>query len=308
MKKIALVTVTYNAESNMSFFLPSIQKNQNMVGGIFLIDNNSSDSTVQAIKEWEGFKKDQVDLAIYSENMGYAYAINVGIRKALSHGFDYILVTNNDIVFDEGALEQMYADMTLRNADVIGVPASVSESELGIGYNLNPKTRLLKDAPSIVHKDIEAAIELDPAPLIGFVHGGTLLFKKRFFSEIGLYDPELFFGGDELDFTYRVDEYNRAHEEKIICAVSLRSFLKMDNLTKHNNRHKFIKAKRILQGTVRVYLKHRFTPKDIGLYKQIFIIIQALGRGRFSRYFILWALSMRALALETYKYYTARLT
>jgi hypothetical protein len=143
----------------------------------------------------------------------------------------------------------------------------------------------------------------NPLPRIDFAHGGTILFTRRFFDVIGLYDDELFFGGDELDFLYRVHAYNEIHEHKISCVVSLRGFLKIDNLTKHNRRHKIVKAKRILQGTARVYLKHRFKPTSTGLYREQHRIIKSLAKRSLLKYLILCIFSLRALALEIYSYY-----
>ncbi|MCX6756558.1 MAG: glycosyltransferase, partial [Candidatus Nomurabacteria bacterium] len=104
MKKVALITVTYNAEKNLSFFLPSLIKNREILSGIFFVDNNSKDKT---LKELENFKENQkenfdIEIILNEENYGYSYALNMGIRKALDSGYDYFCITNNDLIFEEG--------------------------------------------------------------------------------------------------------------------------------------------------------------------------------------------------------------
>lgn len=305
MKKLAIVTVTYNAERNLSFFLPSLVKNRESIDTVYCIDNASSDQTVHALTSFkeEGSFPAPIEIITHTENYGYTYAVNRGIQKALEDGFEYICVTNNDIIFNEGFFSQMIEDAEMSKADVLGVPASINAEHVGFGYTLDTTTYLPKKDTPTQRKELAGEIIKNPLPSIDFPHGGTLLFSRYFFEEIGLYDHHLFFGGDELDFLYRVTAYNASHPVKIICAVSLRSFLLMDNLSKHNTGHKIIKAKRMLQGNARVNLKHRFTPTQLGLYKEQHSLIQTLSKGRLIRYIALYLFSLRGLCIEILRYY-----
>jgi GT2 family glycosyltransferase len=307
VKTIALVTVTFNAEDNLSFFLPSIERNLESIGVVFFVDNNSSDNTFYKLNGWKKEVGCPVDVTLNEKNFGYAYAINTGIQKAREAGFEHILVTNNDVIFEEGMLDQMLKDLKDSGADVMGIPSSINQHEVGLGYMLSKDLNLPTPVPPIQRGEIQSLSIQNPLPPVDFVHGGTILFTKRFFDTIGLYDGDLFFGGDEIDFLYRVHSYNKSHTDKITCIVSLRAFLMMDNLSKHNTRHKVTKALRILQGTARVYLKHRFTPESLGLYKVQYKIITSLAKGSWFKYIILYAFSVRALFLEIVKYYKGRL-
>jgi glycosyltransferase involved in cell wall biosynthesis len=304
MKKVALITVTYNAEKNLSFFLPSLERNNDCIAGIFFVDNNSSDKTVEIISKWKE-KQNTLDIHIKrnAKNFGYAHAINIGIRSAFDLGYDYFCVTNNDIIFEKDFMRELL-DMAEENSiDALGVPASINEHELGVGYTLDHELRLpLKNKP-LSRSRINEEINKAPLRQIGFPHGGTIFFSRKFFETIGFYDPALFFGGDEIDFLYRVAKYNLTHTEKIKPGISLGAFLKMDNLTKHNAGHKMIKAKRMLQGNAHIYLKHRFTPFSIGLYKEQLSLIHTLAKGSLWRYIILVGFSVRALFLEILAYY-----
>lgn len=305
MKKVALITVTYNAEKNLSFFLPSLIKNKEILSGIFFVDNNSKDKT---LKELENFKENQrenfdIDIISNEENYGYAYGINMGIQKALDSGYDYFCITNNDLIFEEGFFSQMLDDAVHNNIDALGVPASINENDLGLGYNLDNETFLPKENLPLRRNKITDEILRNPLPQIDAPHGGTILFSRFFFEEIGLYDHHLFFGGDELDFLYRITAYNAVHTPKVKCAVSLKSFLMIDNLSKHNSGHKIIKARGMLQGNARVNLKHRFTPLHFGLYKEQHKLIQGLSKGKVMRYLALYFFAFRGLCIEIYKYY-----
>lgn len=304
MKKLAVITVTYNAEKNLSFFLPSIEKNREVIQGVYFVDNNSRDNTLSILASWNEITPKTI--IANTENYGYAHAINMGIQKALDDGFDYFCVTNNDIVFNEGFFSELLREATSNNIDALGVPASINETDLGLGYLLDTNTLLPKKTPPLKRSSISSLLATNPLPSIDAPHGGTILFSRRFFETVGLYDSQLFFGGDELDFLYRIHKYNINHDAKIKCAVSLSSFQRMDNLTKHNTGDKIIKARGMLQGNARVYLKHRFTPFQIGLYGEQYRLIQGLSKGSLVRYVVLYLFAIRGLCIEIARYYLAR--
>lgn len=301
MKKLAIITVTYNAENNLSFFLPSLEKNSEVIQGVYFVDNNSQDRTLSILESWNEITPKTI--IRNTRNYGYAYAINIGIQKALNDGYEYLCITNNDIIFNDGFFSQLLNEATSNNIDALGVPASINETDLGLGYLLDTNTLLPRKNPPLKRSAISSLLTTNPLPLIDAPHGGTILFSKDFFKKIGLYDSCLFFGGDELDFLYRIHTYNTNHEQQIKCAVSLSSFFKMDNLTKHNTGDKIIKAKGILQGNARVYLKYRFTPLQIGLYREQYRLIQGLSKGNLVRYVALYLFAIRGLCIEITRFY-----
>lgn len=72
---------------------------------IYLVDNASAAPVPDHVRKY--MQDRQVCFLQSKENGGYAKGNNIGIRKALEDGCDYLLVTNNDILFGEGAIQQM---------------------------------------------------------------------------------------------------------------------------------------------------------------------------------------------------------
>ncbi len=72
---------------------------------IYLVDNASTAPMSDRVREY--IKKHPVCFLQSKENGGYAKGNNIGIRKALEDGCDYLLIANNDILFGEGAIQQM---------------------------------------------------------------------------------------------------------------------------------------------------------------------------------------------------------
>lgn len=44
---------------------------------------------------------------MYRKNLGYAAGNNVGIKEALQDGCEWLVISNNDIVFCENAISEM---------------------------------------------------------------------------------------------------------------------------------------------------------------------------------------------------------
>lgn len=70
---------------------------------VVVIDNGSTDGTAERVAA--GFP--EVDVVRNNSNLGFAGGNNVGIRRALAAGADYVALLNNDTVVDEGFLEPL---------------------------------------------------------------------------------------------------------------------------------------------------------------------------------------------------------
>ena len=296
MKKVSLVTVTYNAEENLAFFLPALQKNKTSLGSVFFVDNASQDRTGILLKD---FQKESHTFFVHTffneKNLGYSAGINKGIQEALKRGGEYILVTNNDVLFEENSLEILLSDIEKTEALALGVPTHIGGGKIALGYTIPPHAYSEKEI-----------FDLADTQEIAFPHGGTILFRRDFFKKIGFYDEGLFFGGDELDFLFRAEKYNKTAEEKVSFYSSVRSYKKVDHFTKHNTKNKFLKARKMLRGNARVYLKHKYSPTSAGLYKQQYKEIRTLAKNSFARMCVLIPLSFLGILQESFIFYKNR--
>lgn len=104
MNKIALILLNYNSWQLSIKFLDSISK-IDMFQDVYkiIVDNKSNNDSVIKIAEYIDRKKDYV-LLENETNAGYAAGNNLGLRHALKLGFDYAIVVNNDIIFNDSSL------------------------------------------------------------------------------------------------------------------------------------------------------------------------------------------------------------
>jgi GT2 family glycosyltransferase len=67
---------------------------------VLLVDNASTDGSAELARQ----SFPSVVLAEQGSNRGYAAGVNAGLKLALEEGADYVLLLNNDIEIDEGAV------------------------------------------------------------------------------------------------------------------------------------------------------------------------------------------------------------
>jgi GT2 family glycosyltransferase len=94
MKKIGIIIVNYNGEKDTNDLLDSLEKinKDNFSSEIYIIDNGSSSQINHS---------DRIITCHYqknSHNLGFAGANNLGIKKAIKDGCDYVCLLNNDTI------------------------------------------------------------------------------------------------------------------------------------------------------------------------------------------------------------------
>lgn len=95
MENLFVIIVTYNGEKWIDKCLSSVYKSTIPLTTI-VIDNKSSDNTVQYIKT----NFPMVILFEYQNNLGFGKANNIGIEYALKNNADYIYLLNQDAWVD----------------------------------------------------------------------------------------------------------------------------------------------------------------------------------------------------------------
>jgi GT2 family glycosyltransferase len=163
---------------------------------VILVDNGSSDGTAEAART--GFPL--VDVIALSENRGFAAGCNVGLRRALDAGVDYVLLANND---------------TVVAPDMVAQLVTVAERERDAGL-LTPVI-FYHDQPTRVWSAgyRERGVTLSAQPPIGQaserapypvdrVYGCGVLIRQSVLEEVGLFDERFFMYYEDADLCRRV--------------------------------------------------------------------------------------------------------
>lgn len=90
--RVVLLILTWNRRDDVLRCVSSLSRLAYPNYLPVVIDNASSDDTVAALRA----RHPQLTILQNAKNLGYAGGNNVGIRWALAHGADYVLIINND--------------------------------------------------------------------------------------------------------------------------------------------------------------------------------------------------------------------
>ena len=115
---IAIIVLNWNGRDLTLDCLRSLAAVTTPHVRIILVDNASTDGSADAVREHYGSR---VTLIENAQNLGFAAGNNVGIRRALDDGADFILLLNNDTVVAPDFVEHLHKPM-LSSPD-IGITA-----------------------------------------------------------------------------------------------------------------------------------------------------------------------------------------
>lgn len=135
--KVSVVTPNYNGEKFLKTFFDSLNEDSECIGEVIIVDNGSTDSSIDYIKNNEfNFP---VVLIENTKNLGFAPAVNQGILKAK---YEYIFSLNNDTEVKKGSIRQMLNLITSNN-NIFSVQAKMLQynnkqliDDVGDEYNL----------------------------------------------------------------------------------------------------------------------------------------------------------------------------
>ena len=86
---LGIVIANWNGEKLIDKCLLSLENQSFKDFKVYIIDNDSKDNSKKVIRSYS--KRLNIDLIEMSYNSGFAPANNIGIKKAINDGCDYIL-------------------------------------------------------------------------------------------------------------------------------------------------------------------------------------------------------------------------
>ena len=125
MDKILIAITTYNQSEYTKLFYKSFSKLDSKLYDLIVIDDASTDDTV----EW--CKENNIHILTRTEGKGLSYSWNLAYKYFKEHGYKYFAIANNDILIPAGALEEMKNVLDKWPGSLV---AQLSTEE-GVGHN-----------------------------------------------------------------------------------------------------------------------------------------------------------------------------
>jgi GT2 family glycosyltransferase len=194
---VSIIIPNWNGLRFLPACLASIQQQQFSSQQIIVVDNGSSDGSLDYLRT----EQPQVQLISLPENRGFSAAVNAGIR---SSDAPYIFLLNNDTELPPDCLAHLFkAAEAMPDYDVFA-PKMLSFQQRdvldgagdaylrgGAGYRLGTMEK-------------DSAIYNQPGPVFGAC-AGAALYRRSLFERIGLFDEDFFAYLEDVDFNLRLN-------------------------------------------------------------------------------------------------------
>lgn len=189
--KLTIVTINYNSSENTIKLLESLKNQTDKNFGVVVIDNNSDD-----IGKLMDYKTLETNITYIKNdrNFGYSGGNNVGIKKFLENGSDWVLLLNNDTVPESHLVEHLRANLEGRE-DIIGLALDESSRIAYAG-----QIQWLK--PTLIHIPTSQVGNRKSVDKL-YAIGGAILIHKKVFDKIGLLNENYFLYFEDADFCQR---------------------------------------------------------------------------------------------------------
>jgi len=197
--RVAVVIPTWNRKADVLRCLRSLEALTYPNVVVIVVDNGSEDGTAAAVRA----QYPACVVLRHRVNLGYAGGNNAGIRWALGHGAEYVLLVNNDTEVTAGMVTELVrvAAATPR----LGA-AGARNLVLDAPARLWGAYGVLTYGPFVVRTDGQGAADgpgWQAVRDVDWVIGNGMLLSRAALEEVGLLDDAFFAYHEDVDWCVR---------------------------------------------------------------------------------------------------------
>jgi len=203
--KVSVIILNYNRPQDTLECIASVlvSKTQGFSLEIMVIDNSENSDSFQIFKK----HYPQLTLIKNESNLGYAEGNNVGIRRALASGADYVFVLNNDCIVEKDTILKLFeATNRFPDAAIVAPLVCFYDQRSRIDscgtemdwFRLRPKEVRYKE------RNDPAIPGVIDAPIIP---GSALFLRKQVLQALGMFNLDFFLIHEDADLCLRSCEH-----------------------------------------------------------------------------------------------------
>jgi len=200
MKSVGIFICNYNKQDFVINCVQSLLNQAFKDFDLYVVDNASTDDSVAKLNETF---RNKIKIIENKENLGGSGGFNTGIRYGHQAGYEYIMLVDNDTVFDINAVGELY-NFLENNKDVGMVgskiyymknPEFIQEFGGRIDFKEYRANGIDKDSKDIDNQKIVQECD--------YLAACSLMVRKEVIDKIGDMDESCFIYWDDTDFGYR---------------------------------------------------------------------------------------------------------
>lgn len=212
MKKVSIIIVTWKGMKWIEKCLNSIRQS-NYPATVFLIDNNSPDKTPDFIEQ----NFSEVKITRSNRNLGFGKANNIAIKQALSEGYDYFFLLNQDAYLQPDTIENL---IRVAENGEYGIISPIHLNGDGSKVDFYFRDFVIGQCPEFINQSVTGGnctiFESEFIPAAGW------FLPRKTIEEIGGFDSLFYHYGEDDNFCQRC----RYHQRKIVFTTN--AFIRHD--------------------------------------------------------------------------------
>lgn len=192
--KVCTIILNWNGWRDTAACVSSLRQLRHQNQHTIVVDNGSTDRSVSHLRaEFPG-----LSIIETGSNLGFAAGCNVGIRRALEMGADFVWLLNNDTIVDPEAL-QCLVSKAQRDRRIAAVGSAI--------YFMEEPHRLQAWGGGRVNfwlgrsRHFLAPVRDDT---VDYITGASMLVSRAALESVGLLDEQFFMYWEDADFCFRL--------------------------------------------------------------------------------------------------------
>ena len=185
-QKVSIIIVNFNGKSYLKSCLESIENNSYKNFEIILVDNNSTDDSIDYVRK--NFRN--VKIIKLNKNFGFAEPSNIGAKNARGKLLYFL---NNDTTLCQNSLEELVK--VIQNPEI-----ATCQSLL-----LKPDGAVDSSGDFITTAGITFSSKKKETNIISILsaRGASMMIKKQVFWKLGGFDKKFFASFEDVDLGWR---------------------------------------------------------------------------------------------------------
>jgi GT2 family glycosyltransferase len=200
LPKVVAIVLNWNLVDDTQRCVTSLQDSDYENLAVLVVDNGSE---LACYTQLRARLPANVCLLRSEVNLGFAEGNNLGLRRALERGADYVLIINNDTVVDPTMVSQL----------VTAAEAQPAAGLLGpIIYYLGSPDQVwfagyrFSHGIYVLRRGLRLTPPLRPVEEVDFVSGCCMLMRREALERVGFFARDYFMYYEDLDLCFRVKE------------------------------------------------------------------------------------------------------
>lgn len=202
---VYIIVLNWNGKDLTLDCLESLEKVQYDNYKILVVDNGSTDGSVDAIK----MKYPAVEILKIESNIGYAAGNNAGVEFIQNRGSEFIIFLNNDTIVDKyfmvPLVEPLIENLSINQT----VPKIYYANDKDRIWYAGGKVNLLLG--QIYHIGIRKkdSSKYSESQFTDYATGCCFCMRYKDFKEIGGFDESFSMYGEDVDLSLRIRSYGK---------------------------------------------------------------------------------------------------